>query len=85
MKINHTTPVVGTTTTTGPSVSEQKEKTATKPAVEELQSTNVRKALQESSDVDMNKVSEVRKAIANGELKLDVDSLAEAVVSMHRR
>lgn len=81
MKINHSSPILAPTTT--PS-SEAKPKTPEKPAGIELPSVTARKALQESTDVDMDKVQRVREAIARGELVLDPTVLAEAVVDLHK-
>jgi negative regulator of flagellin synthesis FlgM len=85
MKINPFTPVVKSATSTNQAPSEAKTKAADAPVTSELGSTGVRKALEESTGVDMDKVRQVRDAIAKGELSLDPHVLAEAVVSTHRK
>lgn len=40
--------------------------------------------LANSSDVDMDKVAAIRKAIAEGKLPLDLDALSGAILDMHR-
>ncbi len=84
MKISQTTPILNTTTGSTPSPG-GKARVPAQPVAAELQSTSVRRALQESADVDMDKVREVRLAIARGDLALDPDLLAEAVLDMHQR
>jgi negative regulator of flagellin synthesis FlgM len=84
MKITPSTPVVNSTGNSNSAPAETK-KTAEASAAPELKSTALRKALEASSDVDMNKVAQVRQAIAQGELSLDPDVLAEAVVNLHRK
>ncbi len=37
-----------------------------------------------SSDVDMKKVEQIRTAIAEGRLELDLDALSQAIVELHR-
>lgn len=51
----------------------------------ELQSTSLRQELQAATEVDIHKVSQVREAIARGELSLDPDVLAQAVMDLHSR
>lgn len=54
-------------------------------SLENLPTSAIRQNLQASSDVDVDKVAQVREAIARGELSLDPEVLAEAVVDMHNR
>ena len=41
--------------------------------------------LSTTSDVDMDKVNQIRQAISEGRLELDMDALSQAIVDMHRR
>lgn len=41
--------------------------------------------LNDTSDIDLAKVAELRTAIAEGKLPLDLDALAEAMLDMHRK
>lgn len=43
-----------------------------------------RRQLADTPDVDLDKVEQIRNAIAEGNLPLDLDALAKAVVEMHR-
>lgn len=47
--------------------------------------SEARRQLAATADVDMAKVQQIRDAIAAGNLPLDLDALAGAVVEMHRR
>ena len=42
-------------------------------------------SLAEQSDVDMDKVAQVKAAIANGEFKLDEATLIDALLEMHKK
>ncbi|MEE2024027.1 MULTISPECIES: flagellar biosynthesis anti-sigma factor FlgM [Alkalimonas] len=42
-------------------------------------------ALSEHDSIDMAKVQQVKLAIANGELKLDEDTIINAMLDMHKR
>lgn len=44
----------------------------------------VRAGLAQTSEVDMDKVSALRQAIADGQLPLDLDALSAAIVDLHR-
>lgn len=44
-----------------------------------------RAELASTSDVDMEKVNQIRQAIAEGRLELDMDALGQAILDMHRR
>ena len=44
-----------------------------------------RSQLASTSDVDMEKVNQIRQAISEGKLELDMDSLSQAILDMHRR
>jgi len=46
--------------------------------------TEARQQLAATSDVDLDKVEQIRSAIAAGKLPLDLDALSKAVVEMHR-
>lgn len=46
---------------------------------------NARSQLATTSDVDMDKVNEIRKAIGEGKLEIDLDALGQAILDMHRR
>jgi negative regulator of flagellin synthesis FlgM len=46
---------------------------------------NARSQLATTSDVDMDKVNEIRKAISDGKLEIDLDALGQAILDMHRR
>ena len=51
----------------------------------ELQELNQAKTLLTSaSDIDMDKVSAIRPALADGRLPLDMDALGNAIMEMHR-
>lgn len=41
--------------------------------------------LASTSDVDMEKVNQIRQAISEGRLELDMDALSQAILDMHRR
>lgn len=41
--------------------------------------------LANTPDVDMKKVEQIRSAIAEGKLDLDLDALSRAIVEMHRQ
>jgi negative regulator of flagellin synthesis FlgM len=41
------------------------------------------KTLNEMPDIDMEKVKQVQQAIANGELKIDLTSLAQSIINEH--
>ena len=43
-----------------------------------------RQQLADTPDVDLDKIEQIRNAIAEGNLPLDLDALAKAVVEMHR-
>lgn len=43
-----------------------------------------RQLLTSTSDVDMQKVEQIRAAIAEGRLELDLDALSQAIVELHR-
>ncbi|MCE9846590.1 flagellar biosynthesis anti-sigma factor FlgM [Aeromonas allosaccharophila] len=47
--------------------------------------TKARSQLATTSDVDMDKVNEIRKAISEGKLEIDLDALGQAILDMHRR
>lgn len=51
----------------------------------EIESSGVREALAASSDVDMKKVAALRAAIGQGQLSLDPEALAAAVLAMHKQ
>ncbi|MGL5949674.1 MAG: flagellar biosynthesis anti-sigma factor FlgM [Aeromonas sp.] len=44
-----------------------------------------RTQLASTSDVDMDRVNEIRSAISEGRLNLDMDALSQAILDMHRR
>lgn len=44
-----------------------------------------RSQLASTSDVDMEKVNQIRQAISEGKLELDMDALSQAILDMHRR
>ena len=44
-----------------------------------------RSQLASTSDVDMEKVNQIRQAISEGRLELDMDALSQAILDMHRR
>ncbi|TNH88971.1 flagellar biosynthesis anti-sigma factor FlgM [Aeromonas sobria] len=44
-----------------------------------------RSQLATTPDVDMDKVNEIRKAISEGKLEIDLDALGQAILDMHRR
>ena len=44
-----------------------------------------RAQLASTSDVDMTKVNQIRQAISEGKLELDMDALSQAILDMHRR
>ncbi|HDX8360908.1 flagellar biosynthesis anti-sigma factor FlgM [Aeromonas sp. FDAARGOS 1416] len=46
---------------------------------------NARSQLATTSDIDMDKVNEIRKAISEGKLEIDLDALGQAILDMHRR
>lgn len=46
--------------------------------------TLARRELAGAADVDLAKVEQIRSAIAEGRMPLDLDALAKAVVEMHR-
>lgn len=86
MKIQNSTPFIAPAEKPGARASEAATPSQRAEAAEsELQSTSLRQNLQAVSDVDVNKVNQVREAIARGELSLDPDVLAEAVMDMHGR
>lgn len=86
MKIQNSTPFISTVgKPDSPGNSRVDAGARLKPATEQLQSTSLRQNLQAASEVDIDKVNQVREAIARGELSLDPDVLAEAVMDMHGR
>ncbi|WDE08440.1 flagellar biosynthesis anti-sigma factor FlgM [Thalassomonas viridans] len=46
---------------------------------------DINNKLSSASDVDMEKVNQVRELIAQGNLSLDLDVLSDAILEMHRR
>ncbi|ENY71416.1 lateral flagella anti-sigma-28 factor, LfgM [Aeromonas diversa CDC 2478-85] len=44
-----------------------------------------RQRMQDLSDVDMDKVQQIRQAIAEGKLTLDMETLGRAIVDLHRK
>jgi len=46
---------------------------------------DINNKLSSASDVDMEKVNQVRELIAQGNLSLDLDVLSDAILDMHRR
>ncbi|MGL5813087.1 flagellar biosynthesis anti-sigma factor FlgM [Aeromonas sp.] len=44
-----------------------------------------RAELASTPDVDMEKVNQIRQAISEGKLELDMDALGQAILDMHRR
>lgn len=49
-----------------------------------LSLTSLADDLDATSDVDWDKVNEVKNALANGDLNIDLDSLSQAIMEMHR-
>ncbi|WP_421201452.1 flagellar biosynthesis anti-sigma factor FlgM [Aeromonas enteropelogenes] len=47
--------------------------------------SQARAQLATTSDVDMDKVNQIRQAIRDGKLELDMDALSKAILDMHRR
>jgi negative regulator of flagellin synthesis FlgM len=88
MKITNVTPTTTTNTSAGrsesPKVEASKVAQRKVPAMD-IQSSGLAKLLAQSSDVDMDKVNKIRQAISDGQLSLDPEKLAEAVLDMHRR
>lgn len=86
MKISNTPPLASVTTSR-PSADKAAPAAETRAAVRtpEVLSSGVAEALSRSSDVDMNKVNELRQAIAEGRVPLDPERLAEAIVDVHRK
>lgn len=84
MKINQSTPVVSSTVTRTPGTRTEASKETLGAKAPELQSSGLGDALAQSSDVDMDKVNQVRHAISEGKLSLDPDVLARAVMELHR-
>lgn len=84
--------ISGTSTINGVSKSSPsygKAESAAAPKKEEkvdkaIAGNEVRYALTKASDVDMSEVERVRKAIAEGTLKMDSQSLAKAVLELHQ-
>ncbi|MGP7733792.1 MULTISPECIES: flagellar biosynthesis anti-sigma factor FlgM [Oceanimonas] len=68
---------------TGKAAAASTEQTAFSPELGLLQQAKA--TLNELPEVDMDKVTRLRQAIANGELPLDLDALSEAVLELHRR
>lgn len=50
----------------------------------ELTLTSLSDDLDAASDVDWNKVNDVKNALANGDLNVDLDTLSQAILDMHR-
>ncbi|WP_115719449.1 flagellar biosynthesis anti-sigma factor FlgM [Gallaecimonas mangrovi] len=50
----------------------------------EIENGDLAKTLSNASDVDMDKVNQLRQAIAEGKIDLDPQKLAEAIIAMHR-
>lgn len=46
--------------------------------------SEAQESLADLSDVDLDKVAELKQAIENGQLPLDVEALSQAIVEMHR-
>ncbi len=46
--------------------------------------TSLSDDLDAASDIDWNKVNDVKNALANGNLTVDLDSLSQAILDMHR-
>lgn len=44
-----------------------------------------RQAMTSLPDVDMDKVNNIRQALSEGKLELNMDALAQAIIEMHRR
>ncbi|WKE66526.1 flagellar biosynthesis anti-sigma factor FlgM [Gallaecimonas kandeliae] len=61
----------------------QAAKTA-KPQGPAIHNADLANVLSGASDVDMAKVNEVRQAISQGQLALDPDKLADAILALHR-
>jgi len=88
MKITNLSPTSPASSSVGRSESARPEAAKSaerKPVAPEIQSSGLAEALTEASDVDLNKVSEIRQAIREGKLSLDPDVLADAVLGMYRR
>lgn len=56
--------------------------TSLSPEIKEL--NQARSLLASTSDVDMDKISAMKKAIAEGKLPLDMEALGSAILEMHR-
>ena len=87
MKITNSTPVPTTSTTGKANVAKADVSRATPQSstnAPDLQSPAVKKALEASSEVDMNRVNQMRQAIGEGRVSLDPDGLADAILGMHR-
>lgn len=87
MKITNTTPVPGTTrepASSGKSDPVRTPRSSSSANAPELHSPAVKKALAASSEVDMNRVNQMRQAISEGRVSLDPDKLAEAILGMHQ-
>jgi len=85
MKITGSNPLVSSTNTAKPDVDKTVAEKKGVPVSElkpELQSVGLSEALSESSEVDMSAVERVRDAIAEGNISLDPDVLAEAIMDM---
>lgn len=86
MKIQNSSPIITPAEKPGVRTGEARiPQRRPEPAPAQLQSHSLHQQLQNASDVDINRVTQVREAIARGELSLDPEVLAEAVVDMHSR
>lgn len=86
MKIQSSSPFITPTEKPGAGTSQTRTSFRRTEATEgELQSSSLRQQLQAAGEVDIRKVRQVREAIARGELSLDPDVLAEAVMDLHNR
>lgn len=87
MKIQNSSPFITPAEKAGAGAGEARTPSRRAEAAEggRLQSSTLRQHLQAASEVDIRRVSRIREAIARGELSLDPDVLAEAVMDMHSR
>lgn len=71
-------------TNQGKAVVRDAQQTSASRPIQQTSLADVASRLEASGEVDMEKVSAIRDAIASGKLPLDLDRLADAMLTLHR-
>ena len=85
MKISNTSPINNIRKSSSQVRSQSTTKSKGDGKVEKTIAVNdVRSALESASEVDLSEVARIKKEISEGTLKMDLNSLAKAVLDLHK-